>query len=221
MAEFKNDQEVLAQIDALKQMIVTERKRERNLKLRYQALTQVPQVGQSSPITLRDNLEQILPPNLVPSNVGALDSVAWPFWYQFDFDFGQNPTMFVQSTRQSQSIQVSQEGGFLLLAIARDSYDNSQAGSLGPWTINHIRDRQSTRQFNSEPISFQTIGNRTNPTYLATPLFFFPNAFIDIEMGSFAPISYVAQGEGKHQISLFGYRVRLGDEQKIMSLIFG
>lgn len=221
MAEFKNDQDVLAQIDSLKQMIVNERKRERNLKLRYQALKQVPQVGTASPITLRDNLEQILPPNLVPSNVGALDSVAWPFWYQFDFDFGTNPLMSVQSTRQIQGEQVSQEGGFLLLAIARDSLENSQAGSNGPWTINSIRDRQSSRQFNNEPICFQTIGSRSNPTYLATPMFFFPNAFIDIEMGSFAQTPYNALGSGKHQISLFGYRVRLGDEQKILSTIFG
>lgn len=217
---FTSNEEVIAAIQGMKQMIQGERKREQNLKIRYAALSKIPVVGGNNPKTLRDHLEQILPPTLIPSNVGNIDSVGWPFWYQFDFDFGTNPTLST-NLRQTQSVQVTQEAGFLMLGISRDSEEDSLAGSLGPWTIERIQDRQSSRQFNDKPVNFQTIGTKSNLTYFPTPMLFFPNAFIDLTMGSFQPTPNAVVGNARHQLSIFGYRVRMGDDQRILSTIFG
>lgn len=217
---FQNDQQALEAISAMKALIQEERKREQNLKIRYAALSQIPVVSGNNPKSLREHLEQILPPDLIPANVGNIDSVAWPFWYQFDFDFGTNPTL-ANTLRQTQSVQVTQEAGFLMLGISRDSEETSLAGNLGPWTIESIRDRQSSRQFNDRPVNFQNIGTKSNLTVFPTPMLFFPNAFIDLTMGCFQPTPNPVIGEAVHQISIFGYRVRMGDDQRILSTIFG
>lgn len=218
--DFKSNEDVVGAINQMRALLQEERKREQNLKIRYGALSQIPVVAGNNPKTLRDHLENILPPSLIPSNVGNIDSVAWPFWYQFDFDFGTNPTLSV-NLRQTQSVQVTQEAGFLMMAISRDSEETSLAGNLGPWTIESIRDRQSSRQFNNQPVNFQTLGERSNPSVFPTPMLFFPNAFIDITMGCFQPTPNPVVGQARHQISVFGYRVRMGDDQRILSTIFG
>lgn len=218
--DFKSNNDVVGAINQVRELIRNERKREENLKIRYAALSQIPVVAGNNPKSLRDHLDEILPPSLVPANVGNIDSVAWPFWYQFDFDFGTNPTL-AATLRQTQSVQVTQEAGFLMMGISRDSEEQSLAGSLGPWTIESIRDRQSSRQFNNQPINFQALGEKSNLTIFPTPLLFFPNAFIDITMGCFQPVPNPVVGDARHQISVFGYRVRMGDEQRILSTIFG
>lgn len=217
---FQNDQQVLEAISQAKALLIEERKREQNLKIRYNALSQIPVVAGNNPKSLREHLEEILPPDLIPANVGNIDSVAWPFWYQFDFDFGTNPTL-ANTLRQTQSVQVTQEAGFLMLGISRDSEETSLAGNLGPWTIEAIRDRQSSRQFNDRPVNFQNIGTKSNLTVFPTPMLFFPNAFIDLTMGCFQTTPNAVVGEAVHQISIFGYRVRMGDDQRILSTIFG
>lgn len=218
--DFKSNAEVVAEINTLRALLQEERKREQNLKLRYNTLSQVPVVAGNNPKSLKEHLEQILPASLVPANVGNIDSVAWPFWYQFDFNFGVNPTLST-NLRQTQSIQVTQEAGFLMMGISRDSEETSLAGSLGPWTIESIRDRQSSRQFNNQPINFQALGEKSNLTVFPTPLLFFPNAFIDITMSCFQQTPNPVIGNAQHQISVFGYRVRMGDDQRILSTIFG
>jgi hypothetical protein len=218
--EFKSNEDVIGAINQIRSLIQNERKREQNLKIRYAALSQIPVVAGNNPKSLKEHLDEILPPSLIPANVGNIDSIAWPFWYQFDFDFGTNPTLST-SLRQTQSVQITQEAGFLMMGLSRDSEEVSLAGSLGPWTIESIKDRQSSRQFNNQPINFQAIGKGSNISVFPTPLLFFPNAFIDITMGCFQTTPNAVVGRAKHQISVFGYRVRMGDDQRILSTIFG
>jgi hypothetical protein len=171
------------------------------------------------PAKLKSNLKSILPPHMVPGNVGGLNKVAWPFWFQVNFDLGTNPT-YSPATRQTQSFQVTNEAAFLLMAISRKSYAYSTSGELSPLQI-EIRDRQSSRQFNDRPIPIQMIGIKSRPSILPTPLLMMPNAFIDVTMSSWLQGSQVTAGSGKFQFSFFGYRVRVEDADKVLSTIFG
>jgi hypothetical protein len=65
------------------------------------------------------------------------------------------------------------------------------------------------------------IGKKSRPTILPTPLLVMPNAFIDLTMSSWVPVSQATTGSGKFQFSFFGYRVRVEDADKVMSSIFG
>lgn len=168
---------------------------------------------------LREKLAGFLPPYMVPGNVGHVSQVTWPFWEAVTFDFGTDPT-YSSSTRQTQSFQVTQEAGLLVTQIARKSYVYSNAGELAPLQI-EIRDRQSSRQFNDRPIPLQMIGRRGRPTVLPTPLLFMPNAFIDVTMSSWLTTSMATTGNGKIEMIIFGYRIRVGDENKVLSTVFG
>jgi hypothetical protein len=171
------------------------------------------------PAKLKKNLKDYLPSHMVPGNVGGLNKVAWPFWFQINFDFGNNPT-YDLATRQVQSFQVTQEAAFLLMSITRKSYAYSTAGELAPLQL-EIRDRQSTRQFNDKPVPMQMIGIKSRPTVLPTPMLMMPNAFIDLTLSSWSPTPQVTAGSGKFQFSFFGFRVRVEDADKVLSTIFG
>jgi len=167
---------------------------------------------------LKKRLRHILPSYLIPSNVGGINEVSWPFYEQVDFDFGANPTV-TPATRQTQSFQVSQEAALLLMGISR-SYDAvTTAGNAGPWLID-FRDRQSARQFNDKPVPIQVFGTKGNISPLPTPMLIMPNAFFEVTMSTYAT-SQVLVGSSHHQFSFFGYRIRVEDADKVMSTIFG
>lgn len=174
----------------------------------------------ADPKTLKETIACI-PKHLRPSNVGDISSVAWPMWYQVDFNLGTNPT-FTSNTRQTQSFQNTQEAAFLFLAITRKHYGYDSASALAPLQV-EIRDRQSSRQFNDRPIPLQMFGRNSHPTTLPTPMLIQPNAFLDFNLSSFMPEgeSMATVGTGKIQLSMFGYRIRVQDADKVLSSIFG
>ncbi len=176
---------------------------------------------EADPKSMVAKLRKFLPEHLIPSNVGGYDSVAWPFWFQANFDFGANPTI-TSASRQTSSFQVTQEAAFLLMAVYRKGYEYGTSGDLGPWQL-EIRDRQSSRQFNDKPIPMQVIGNKSRPSILPTPMIIQPNAFMDITMSSWLPsgVSQATTGSGKFQFSFFGYRTRIENADQLMSLIYG
>lgn len=174
---------------------------------------------ESNKMNLKDQLASILPKNLMPSNVGHINEVTWPFFHTFNFDFGTDP-IYGQSTKQTSSFQVTQEAGLLLMTIQRKSFDYSAAGEFAPLQVT-IRDRQSSRQFNDNPIPLQTIGKKEDPTILPTPMLIQPNAFLDLEMSSWLKADAQSLGESKVSITVFGYRIRMGDMAKVYSTIFG
>lgn len=209
-------------IDYQEQMneIKNERRQLRKIERRFRRnfLEEKPMVEN----TLRAKLASVLPAYMIPGNVGDIDKVTWPYWFPVTFDFGANPT-WTSATRQVQSFQVTQEAGFLLMALGRKVWDSTNAGNLAPLQV-EIRDRQSSRQFNDRPIPIQNIGLRHQPTIFSTSLFIMPNAFIDFTMTSF-----VAAGENmptisaasKHEIVCFGYRIRAEKLSNVLSTIYG
>lgn len=209
------------EIERLKAELSNQRAIERNLNARHRALGNYPQVGAGGNAKgLARNLRGALPEHLVPMNVGGYNTVAWPFWFQVDFNFGTNPTL-TATTTQTQSYQVTQEAAVILLGISRFSDAYSGAGDLGPWTMT-IRDRQSSRQFNDRPIPLQMIGTQARPTRLPTGLLLMPNAFMDVTMATWltGALSMTTVGEARHQFSFFGLRVRVEDAEKVLSSVF-
>lgn len=170
-------------------------------------------------MNLKEQLAKVLPARLLPGNVGDLNEVTWPFWYTGTFDFGINPTYGPQ-TKSLQSFQVSNEAAFLLMAIGRKAWDNTNAGDLAPLQV-EVRDRQSSRQFNDRPMTIQNIGKKSRKSILPTPMLIQQNAFMDITVTSWLPAAMTTVGNGKHEIYFFGYRIRGEDIKKAYSTIFG
>ena len=168
---------------------------------------------------LRGQLKQILPQYMMPGNVGEINKVTWPFWYTVSFDLGTDPTIG-PNTRQTQSFQISQEACFLLMQVTRKPFSYDNAGDLAPLAIT-IKDRQSSRQFNDLPIPIQNIGKKKNGTILPTPMYFAPNAFVEVELTSWITADMASTGNGKHEFVFFGYRMRAKEAGKALSTIFG
>ena len=199
------------------------RRLEKGLRAREQALASMPSLGSGgNGNALENSLKSFLPGHLVPGNVGSLNTVTWPFWFKTDHDFGAIVAI-TSETRNTASFQVSQESGFLLMAISRTATVNNASGAKGPWTV-EIRDRQSSRQFNDTPVPFQMLGTRSCPTLLPTPMLIMPNAFIDVTMSTWLSPG-VSQpvpvpNQSKFQIVFHGQRVRVEDADTVLSNIF-
>lgn len=206
------EQEIMQLEDRMREA----RRRERNIRTREGALTRMPQLNEGA--DLRDSFLNFVPGHMVPGNVGNLNTVVWPFWYETDFNFGTDPTI-LPGLSQTQSFQVSQEAAFILMAIGRSADAYSESGDLGPWQIN-IRDRQSSRQINDAPIPLQMIGTKSNPAIFPTPYLLYPNAFIDVTMNTWQTVPQTTIGSGIHRLTYFGYRVRLGDSGNLLSTVF-
>lgn len=189
-----------------------------NMKRRYQALSSQPVIANSG--NLAENLAAILPPELLPANVGHINKVAWEFYYEFTFDLGTDP-LIANTLRQRGSVQVSQEAAFIATGIVRHADDYTEAGDLGPFQI-EIQDRQSTRFINDEPIPIQMIGQKGYYTSYPTGFLFMPNAFIDMFFSSWLPNGQSQQtfGDGLHKFILHGYRTRIEDVQNVLSTVF-
>jgi hypothetical protein len=208
------------QISQLESVRETIRAQERSLNARARTLSTQPQVNKTN---LRQSLGAYVPPHLMPGNVGPLNAVVWPFWFPVDFDYGADYTIKGGGMDlQVQNFQVTQEAAMLLIAVTRqaDTYDT--AGHLGPWSIT-VRDNQSSRQFNDQPIPIQMI-SRTGglPTKLPTAMLLYPNAQIQIQMNSWIPAgtNQATVGSSHMQFSFFGYRIRIEDTAKVMSSVF-
>lgn len=210
----------LNRIEYLKNIRIKQRQYERSLKARENALYSMPVVGGSELTELEANLQKFVPASHMPGNIGPRDAVVWPFYEQINFDFGTDPVLSVNN-RQEQFFEVTQEAAFMILGITRSSFANDRAGGLGPYKIT-LRDAQSSRQLNDfRGIPFQALGTKSNPTILTTPYFLFPNARFIVEMSGFNTVEAQYDGQGIHQISFFGYRMRVDNAQAVLSTIFG
>lgn len=195
-----------------------------NLKARQKSLTQQPLVSQGQDLSWA--LRKFLPESLVPTNVGHINKVAWPFYYSFNFDLSQTSDWpnLTANTQQVRDIVVSQEAAFLMTGIQRHADDYNSGGDLGPLAI-EFRDRQSSRFFNDSPIPIQMIGMEGNPTELPMPMLILPNAKFEITLTSLLAQGATQNTEpgatGKMQFTMYGYRTRVEDAENVLSFIYG
>jgi hypothetical protein len=198
------------------------RQETRDARDREQALrARIKAMGNESVISSSDmgnNLSKIIPPHLTPKNVGDLAGVMWDFYFTTTFDFGTDPT-FDLNSKMIDNFRVDQEASFLLMGFSRSYHSNGNAGRLAPIGLT-LRDAQSTRQFNDQPFPIQNIGEHGQPTRLETPLLFSANATVIVEATSWVPEAMDTIGNGKHEITFFGLRVRDTDNVKVISQMF-
>lgn len=197
------------------------REREKSLDARKMYLDQPKTFAASNVKTLRSSLLGNLPNHMMPGNVGGINEVTWPFFFNLEVDFGADPDIISSNIRRS-FFQVDQEACFLLMSIIR-SHSTDAAGQSA--TINaplqvDLIDRQSSRRFSDKPIPLQMIGIDSVASIMPTPMFIQPNAFLDVVVSGIPETAQSFTGSGLFQLSFFGYRMRTEDAGKVLSTIF-
>jgi hypothetical protein len=219
-----------AQIQQLENIKRQLRSRERSLKAREAYLSGVhSQMGApgnygqytSNLKQFENDLKKSLPEFMVPSNVGGINKVAWPFYFQVNMDLGDDPSIST-STFSTGFFQVDQEACFIFMSLSVGFEENDDGSAIkhAPLTVQFI-DRQSSRQFQSVPTPIQSLGENSNPSVLPVGMLIMPNAFLDVEMRGIPPVAQSFVGSGKIQWSFFGYRTRVENAAKVLSSIFG
>ena len=174
---------------------------------------------------LNANLRNALPPRMVPGNIGDINRVIWPFFFPF------NAPELTPNTSTIASVTVTQEAAFIWMSWSKAVFQkttgptqytyidpqnfNSDLGGVNGLTT-ALRDASSTRVFNGSPTEIDTMGDANQPSVLPTPIMFLPNATIELNFTNNHPTNtYVPF------VTMFGYRVRIQDAQKILSMITG
>lgn len=214
-------QDIQNQINHLDNVKKALRQREKNLDVQNQYLSANPTINAGNVQVMRRSMQGVLPAYMMPGNVGGINEVCWPFYFQIEFDLGDDPTI-IDSTFTKNFFQVDQEAALLLMSMSRAH--NTSAGNLSatqnaPLQVEVI-DRQSSRRFNSAPVPLQMIGFNSCPSVLPTPMYIPPNDFIDVQVSGIPATAQAFTGSGKFQLSFFGYRIRTEDTAKVLSTIF-
>lgn len=162
-------------------------------------------------MSVLSDLQSKIPKHMMPGNVGQNSQVVWPFHFVVEFDLGANP-IFSAATRLQKFFQVTQDAGFLLCGISRSS-SGFDAGSELAFLGMDLRDRQSSRQFNSTPIPIQAIGRSSKYTRFFDPQWINPGAYVDVTLTSLvntATLANTSSGgiNSKITLTFYGYRMR-------------
>jgi|GEM_PF-1481552 len=221
--------QVHAEINRLNNLKRALRERERSIDSRRMYLNSNKTFGSANNGSTTNNVRALrnslfgnLPNNMIPGNVGGINEVTWPFYFQTLIDMGDDPTI-VENTFARGFFQVDQEAAFLLTSIARSHSTNAAGASA---TINaplqiELIDRQSSRRFSDKPFPLQMIGFDSCPSILPVPMYIQPNAFLDVVVNGIPATDQDFTGSGVFQLSFFGYRIRTEDAGKVLSTIFG
>lgn len=182
------------------------------------------------PMTMQRNLNRALPASMRPGNVDDINRVIWPFWFTFELDPGV-VDIAPDETRVG-SFAVTQEAAFIAVAMTKvvflretgpdrftyldpENFNFNTSGAEGLRYV--LRDSTSTREFNDTPMPVDMIGVPRNPTILPVPILFLQNSNVEIiytnntdNLRTYKPF-----------VSIFGYRVRLEDYQRVLSTVSG
>lgn len=208
----------MLQLENLKRTL---RDQEKTLDARAHYLGRQQTFPSSNIKGLKNSLMGNLPSFMQPGNVGGINEVTWPFYFNINMDLGTDPTIS-QNTYFRGSYQVDQEAAFIMSAISvtfNEDASGVSACRLAPLQVEFI-DRQSTRRFNNAPMPLQMVGQNSRMSILPTPMFVYPNAFIDVVINGITSNEVDLIGSGSLQFSFFGNRVRTEDAGKVLSTIF-
>lgn len=204
-------QELLNRKQVYQETLQNQRSSERKLRAREAAMSGAmgESPGNTGPINnvLKTRLSKLLPPVLMPGNIGDLDYSQWGYNITFDFDFGANPTL-TNATTDTQIVQITQEAAFLVTHISVEFADYTNSGALGPWQM-VVVDAQSRRQIMNPGIPIQNFGQNSRPTKLLVPMLFFPNSQIQVVASTWlvAGESLVTAGSSAFEVNFYGIRV--------------
>jgi hypothetical protein len=215
---------VQSQINHLNNVKRALREREKSLDARKMYLDSPGVFNSNSIKTLRTGLQGALPNFMMPGNVGGINEVTWPFYFQIDIDMGDDPSISSNIFSLTKNFfQVDQEAALLLMSIGRSHSTNAAGQSAtidAPLQVELI-DRQSSRRFSDKPFPLQMIGLDSLPSVLPTSMYIQPNAFLDVIVNGIPDSPQDFTGSGVFQLSFFGMRIRTEDAGKVLSTIFG
>lgn len=190
-----------------------------------EALIRQGQVPMNNARDLGRNLQRNLGPMLAPGNVGDINKIIWPFYFSTEIpenSLGQNETF-------QTGFSVTQEASFILMSLTKTVYietapnefiyadpnETSTAVNSCPGLQFTLRDGSSSRQFFNFPMEIGHYGNPRFPTKLPRPIMFLPNQNVQIAFTNTHPTNKYLP-----IITGFGYRMRVEDAQKFLSLVY-
>ncbi len=198
--------------------------KERSIAQREQQLRQ-GQYPNDSAQQLMYNQRNALGPMLQPGNIGDINSVIWPFY--FTTDTPDSP-LAANETFQT-GFSVTQEAAFIFMSFVKTVYlvegeEEEQSWTYldpddqpsAPGLVFTLRDGSSSRQLFNTPMNMDNYGNPRFVTKLPRPMMLLPNQVMQIAFTNNHPTNlYVPK------ITAFGYRIRIDQAEKLLSLVYG
>jgi hypothetical protein len=173
---------------------------------------------------LLEFLKSFMPEELIPTNVGKLENVLWPFHYEVDFSdaddamFGNNPT-YTRYARVGKNFKTLQDSAFLLIGMSRNFNTHGSAGKGAPLEVT-LKDSQSARQLNNEPFNVQFMGANSVMTKFPAPYFVSPTGTMRVELSTFIENNVTLVGDGSQFFTFYGYEVRSAELENVLTNIY-
>ena len=111
--------QIQAEIQHLTNIRKQLRNREKSLDARLQNMPEPSQFQFNNIKELRRDMSGFLPNYMVPANVGGINDVAWPFFFQIPFNATSILANLNRNSMLKGSFQIDQEAAFILMAIPR------------------------------------------------------------------------------------------------------
>lgn len=196
----------------------------KSLSIREQQLRQ-GQMPNNSAQQLDYNLTKSLSPLLTPGNIGDINSVIWPYF--FPTDIPDSP--LAQDESFPTGFSVTQEAAFIFMSFNKVVYlvegedeeeswtylDPDQGQPSAPGLTFTLRDGSSTRQLFNTPMNIDAYGHPRFVTKFPRPVMLLPNQVMQVTFTNSHPTNrYVPI------ITAFGYRIRIEEAQKLLSLVY-
>lgn len=214
-------QQLRDQVQGIQQIVQS---KENSLSVLESKLRQ-GQLPNNSAQNLQFNMRNALAPLLQPGNIGDINSIIWPFYFTTDTPdqgLGANETF-------QTGFSVTQEAAFIFMSFVKTVYLVQGEGEEESWTYLApedqpsapgltftLRDGSSTRQLFNIPIPLDGFGDPRFPTKFPRPTMLLPNQVMQIAFNNSHPTNvYVPK------ITAFGYRIRIDQASKLLSLVYG
>lgn len=214
-------QQLNDQVNNIKQIVDS---KENQISIRESQLRQ-GQMPNNSAQNLQYNMKNDLSPLLTPGNIGDINSVIWPFY--FTTDVPDSP--IAANETFTTGLSVTQEAAFIFMSFTKTVYQVEGDQPNDSWTyldpsdqpsapglVFTLRDGSSSRQLFNTPINIDAYGNPRFPTKWPRPIMLLPNQVMQIAFTNTHPLNLYVPF-----ITAFGYRIRIDQAQKLLSLVYG
>lgn len=215
MADLRKLQDQVANISQAVQS------KERNISER-ESLIRQNQMPVNNARDLEQQMARNLGPTLAPANLGDINKIIWPYFFSTDVQTPIGPNETIQS-----GFSVTQEAAFIMMSYTKAVYEvvggqwtyldpnSDDYNSRAPDLTFSLRDGSSSRQFFNRPMELGHYGNPRFPTKFPRPIMLLPNQVMEVSFINSHPTkTYVPI------ITAFGYRMRIEDAQKFLSLVY-
>jgi hypothetical protein len=165
-----------------------------------------------------------------PGNIGDINRAIWPFAFQF------SASDILPGQSIVSSFSVTQEAGFLLRQISHSTFRLS-AGNyeyIDPFYFDEstnapnglvftLEDAQSSRNFNGRtPKDIAVLGNANFPSVYPSTLYMLPNQTMLLNLSNTTNQPTINTNETfRSFVTVWGYRIRTDEAQKILSTVTG